>query len=223
MRLGIIGKKVGQTQIFDENGINIPVTVIDTTDCVVTQVKTKDVDGYTAVQVGYGTRKPQNVNKPISGHLKKAGVGPKARVKEIRFNDSDDMSGFTPGAKLNVAMFQVGDLVDVTATTIGRGFQGVMKRHGFHGADATHGVHTYFRHGGSAGTNTFPGRILKNKGMPGQMGNVPRTIQKLKVVAIHPEQNLILVRGAVPGPKTGAVLVRSTIKKPDPTGRTLTA
>jgi large subunit ribosomal protein L3 len=223
MRLGILGRKVGMTQIFDETGGTVPVTVVDTTDCYITQVKTKETDGYAAVQVAFGDRKPQNVNKAKTGHFKKATVPARAMMKEIRVTPADDLSQLKAGQKLSGLMFAKGDRVDVIGVTKGKGFQGVMKRHGYHGADATHGVHEYFRHAGSAGTNTFPGRILKNKGMPGHMGDVQRTIKNIEVVQIHEKENLLLLRGALPGAKSGVLLIRLTKKaKSIPTDRKLT-
>jgi len=221
MRLGIYGRKVGMTQIFDDNGGTVPITVIDTTGCVVTQVKTKASEGYNAIQVGFGKRKPQNVGKAAAGHFKKAGVEAKARVKEIRFEETTDLSQVKTGQVLTPSMFTKGDRVDVSGITKGYGFTGVMKRYGWSGKDATHGTSKYFRHGGSNGTNTFPGRVLKNHGMPGQWGNRLRTAQNLEVVDVRPEQNLILLRGAVPGPKQGMLLIRSTKKKKAPEGRTM--
>lgn len=223
MRLGIIGRKVGMTQIFDQTGATVPVTVVDTSDCYVTQVKTKQHDGYNAIQAGFGYRKPQNVTKARIGHFKKASVPARAVLKELRMEDDADLSQVKAGQKLSPAMFAKGDRVDIIGLTKGKGFQGVIKRHGFHGADATHGVHEYFRHGGSVGTNTFPGRIMKNKGMPGQTGNTQRTIPNLEVVEVKEAENLILLRGAVPGAKEGMFLIRTSKKvKKAPEGRKLT-
>ena len=223
MRLGIVGKKVGMTQVFDENGLVVPITVIDTTNCFVTQVKTKSTDGYTALQVGFGDRKPQNVTKAKIGHYKRAGVQARALSKELRLKDTDDVTQIKAGQTLSVGMFAKGDQVDVVGTTKGRGFAGVIKRWGFHGCDASHGGHKYFRHGGSNGTNTFPGKVLKNKGMPGHYGDAQRTINNLKVVDVKPEQNLLFLKGAVPGAKNGLIIIRSSnrfYKKLE--GRTLT-
>lgn len=214
MRLGILGRKVGMTQIFDENGYTVPVTVLDTAGCIVTQVKTKDKDGYSALQVAFGDRKPQNLRKTMAGHLKKSSAGSKALVKELRLSDADDLVGFTPGMKLSPGMFQKGDRVDVIGKSKGKGFQGVMKRHGFHGADASHGVHEYFRHGGSNGTNTFPGKVLKNKGMPGHTGFQKATSSNVEVFEVRPDENLLLIRGALPGPRSGVLMVRTAVKHP---------
>jgi large subunit ribosomal protein L3 len=221
MRPGIYGKKIGMTQIFDDAGLAVPVTVIDTSDCLVTQVKTAQTDGYNAIQVGFGARKPQNVTKAKTGHFKKANVAAKASTSEIRFDKDTDLTQIKMGAPLSVNMFTKGDRVDVVGTSRGKGFTGVIKRYGWHGADATHGASKYFRHGGSNGTNTFPGRVLKNHGNPGQTGNAKVTTLNVLVVDVKPEQNLLLLRGAVPGSKNGFVMVRSTNRRPTPKDRAL--
>lgn len=220
MKLGIFGRKVGMTQIFDDAGIAVPITVIDAKECFIAQVKTKQVDGYNALQLAYGNCKPQNVSKPRAGHFKKAGVQAKSNLKELRFEDDADMTQFKAGQNLNPGMFQKGDTVDIVGTSKGLGFTGVVKRYGWHGADATHGASKYFRHGGSNGTNTFPGKVLKNKGAPGHTGNSPVTTIGLKVIDVDEKENLILVKGAVPGPNTGAVFIRPTNRKPTPAERT---
>lgn len=223
MKLGIVGKKIGMTQVFDEIGNIVPVTVIDTSECFITQVKTKATDGYTALQVGFGSKKPQNANRAQLGHFKKAGVQMKARTSELRLENGDDLSQIKAGQALSVNMFQKGDQVDVTGTTRGKGFQGVIKRWGFHGCDASHGGHKYFRHGGSNGSNTFPGKVLKNKGMPGHTGNVRCTLNNLKIVDIKPEQNLLFLKGAVPGAKNGLLWICiSNRSKTKVEGRSLT-
>lgn len=219
MRMGILGRKVGMTQIFDENGLTIPVTVVDTSDCYITQVKTKDTDGYTALQVAIGDRKPQNMDKARGGHFKKAGVAPKAMTKEIRLEDTDNIADLKAGQALAATMFAKGDKVDVIGVTKGRGFQGVVRRFRFHGTDASHGGHKYYRHGGSNGSNTFPGRVLKNKGMPGRMGGDIRTVQKLEVVDVKEKENLIFLRGAVPGFRSKLVMIRTAKKAKDPGAR----
>lgn len=214
MSVGIIGRKVGMTQVFDENGALVPVTVVDTSGCVITQVKTKENDGYSALQLAVGDKKPQNVNKALAGHYKKAGTPARALLKEIRVKGDEEIAHLKPGQELGVAMFQKGDRVDVIGTSKGRGFTGVMKRFGFAGKDAGHGTSKYFRHGGSNGSNTFPGRVLKNKGMPGHHGDSRETSQNLLVVDVRPEDKLLLLRGAVPGPKTGLLLVQIAKKRP---------
>lgn len=220
MALGILGRKVGMTQIFDDNGALVPVTVIDTTDCMISQVKTQDKDGYQALQVAVGNRKPQNFNKATAGHFKKAGMAAKTQRQEFRLESNADISPFKAGQALTVGMFQKGDKVDVVGTSKGRGTQGVVKRWGFHGADATHGVSDYFRHGGSNGANTFPGKVIKNKGMPGRMGDVKTTTLNLKVLDVKEAENLLLVKGTVPGHINSWVMVRPTNRKAAPTGRT---
>lgn len=220
MKLGILGRKVGMTQVFDETGNLVPVTVVDTSDCRISQVKTKDNDGYQAIQVAFGERKPQNVNKATAGHFKKAGVVAKRRRTEFRICDKEDISNFKSGLEMYVGMFQKGDRVDVVGTSKGRGYTGVVKRFGFHGGDATHGVSDYFRHGGSNGANTFPGRVIKNKGMPGQHGNVRTTVLDLRVEDVKTDQNLIFIKGSVPGHINSLVLVRPTNRKPAPKDRT---
>lgn len=212
MRMGIMGRKLGMTQIFDANGATVPVTVIDASDCYITQVKTKAKEGYNAIQVACGARKPQNVNKARVGHFKKAGIQAKARIKEIRLDDSDKIDHITAGARVTPAVFAIGDRVDAIALTKGKGFQGVVRRHGFHGADASHGVHEYFRHGGSNGTNTFPGKVLKNKGMPGHLGDAKCTVQNLEVVDVKPEEGLIFLRGPVQGFRNNMLLLRTAKK-----------
>lgn len=220
MSLGILGRKIGMTQIFDDNGALVPVTVIDTSECVIAQVKTQDTDGYQALQMAVGNRKPQNVNKATAGHFKKAGVAAKQMRKEFRLHSNEDINAFKTGQTLNVGMFQKGDKVDVIGTSKGRGTQGVVKRWGFHGADATHGVSDYFRHGGSNGANTFPGKVIKNKGMPGRMGDVQVTSLNLKVLDVKETENLLLVKGTVPGHINSLVMVRPTNRRAMPTGRT---
>lgn len=221
MRIGIFGRKVGMTQVFDEKGALVAATVIDTSDCVITQVKTKDKDGYVAIQVGVGNRKPQNVNKAATGHFKKANTAPKAQVQEIRLEDTDDVTALTAGTALSCGMFQKGDRVDVTGVSKGKGFQGPMKRHNFAGKNMTHGTSKYFRHGGSVGMHTYPGRVFKGKKMPGQMGSVTKTVQSVHVLESRPEENLLILRGGIPGGKRTFVLVRSAIKRPVPADRKL--
>ena len=219
MRLGILGKKIGMTQIFDEVGSPIPVTVIATSDCHITQIKSPEKDGYCALQLGFGKRKPQNIPKPLVGHLKKASVPSASGFRELRLPKDADLTQFKLGQALSAGMFQKGDTVDITGTSRGTGFTGVMKRFGFRGKHATHGTSKYFRHGGSSGSNTFPGRVIKNKGMPGHNGNAKRTAQNVRVFQVRPEESLILVHGAVPGPRNGTVLLQSAVKLGSPEGR----
>lgn len=209
-RLGIIGRKLGMTQIFLEDGSLVPVTVIEAGPCSVVQKKTKDRDGYNAIQLSFLPKKSQRVNKPLSGHYKKAAVSPCYYLREIR---TDDIDGYEVGQEINVSIFKPGDVVDVTGWSKGRGFSGVMKRHGFHGAPGSHGTHEYFRHGGSVGSATYPHHVFKGKKMPGHYGNQRVTIQNIKVIDVKEDQNLILLKGGIPGSPNGLVIIRSAIKK----------
>ena len=206
-RLGLIGKKIGMTQIFEKGGELVPVTVIQAGPCTVMQTRSLEKDGYEAVQLGFGEQKAQRMSKAAREHRKKGGKMV-AVLREFRANSNHEV-----GQELKVAeLFKAGDLVDVTGVTKGKGFQGVMKRHNFKGANASHGAHEYFRHGGSIGNRTHPGRVFKNKRMSGQMGSVRVTTQNLAVIAVREDENLILVRGAVPGARNGLVFVRPAIK-----------
>jgi large subunit ribosomal protein L3 len=205
----LIGKKVGMTQVFDEAGNQIPVTVIQAGPCVVVQRKTAETDGYDAVQIGYGEQKPQRVNKPSTGHFAKAGVPPQRRLKEFRVDAASELKA---GDSIGVNCFNDINYVDVTATSKGRGFQGVVKRWNFGGGRATHGSH-HHRTPGSIGMCTFPSRVFKGKKMPGHMGNTQITVQNLKVIAVREEDHAILVKGAIPGPTGGYVQIRKAIKK----------
>ncbi|GAB6085498.1 50S ribosomal protein L3 [Alkaliphilus crotonatoxidans] len=205
---GILGRKVGMTQIFNEEGLVIPVTVIEIEPNVITQVKTTEKEGYSSIQVGFGAIKEKNVNKPLKGHFEKAGVQAKRILKEFRVENSAE---FTVGQELKADLFQAGDKVDVTGTSKGKGFQGVIKRHGQRSGPSAHGSR-YHRRPGSMGAATFPGRVFKGKKLPGHMGNVQITIQNLEVVKIDVERNALLVKGAVPGPKRGLLTIKETIK-----------
>jgi large subunit ribosomal protein L3 len=211
MKPGLLGRKVGMTQIFAENGDVLPVTVIEIGDNVVIQLKTADgADGYNGVQLGFGEQKPQRLTKPQLGHFEKAGVAPQKFVREIRLT-ADDLGKYPAGGKVSAKdIFVVDDAVDVTGTSKGRGFAGVMKRYGFAGFVRTHGTHEYFRHGGSIGTRLTPGHVLKGKKMPGHMGAKRTTVQNLRVVRIDAEKGLVYIRGGVPGPNGGYVVVRHT-------------
>jgi len=207
---GLIGKKVGMTQFYNADGNVIPVTVIQTGPCVVVQKKEKDRDGYAALQVGFGSKKSQGMNKPLQGHMAKAGKGGFAVLKEFRL---DDVSQYEIGQEITVAdLFKAGDLIDVSGTSKGHGFSGVIKRWSFGGFPGSHGTHEYFRHGGSIGNRSFPGRVRKGKKMAGHWGNERVSVQNLEVVEVRSEQNLMLVRGAVPGAKQGVVVVRRASK-----------
>jgi len=202
--LGLIGKKVGMTRIFDENGMMVPVTVIQAGPCLVTQIKTVEKDGYNAVQVGFGERKARNVNRPMKGHLAKAAADffPEA-LGEFRL---EDVSSYELGQELSVGIFEAGEDVDVSGTIKGRGFQGVVKRHGFKGGRETHG-NTSHRVPGSVGQSADPSRVWKNLRLPGQYGNTNQKMQNLTVAKVDAEGNHLFVRGAVPGPASGLVTI----------------
>lgn len=205
---GILGAKLGMTQVWDNNRV-VPVTVVQAGPCVVTQIRTTDKDGYSAVQLAYGAINPRKVKKPISGHYAKANVAPRRHLVELRTTDASD---YELGQEITVDTFEPGTLVDVTGRTKGKGFAGVMKRHGFHGLRASHGVERKHRSPGSIGGCATPGRVFKGLRMAGRMGGARYTVQNLTVQAVDPENNLLLVRGAVPGPKGALVLVRSAAK-----------
>jgi len=210
---GLIGRKIGMTQIFTDEGNALPVTVIEVTPNVITQLRTDETDGYTAIQVAHGERAEKNLTKPVLGHLKKAGAAPAARIKEFRV-PAGEMAGYELGGTVGVDTLDGVVHVDVAGISKGRGFSGVMRRHNFAGCNTmTHGTHEYFRHGGSIGMGTFPGRVFKGKKMPGQYGNKRITVQNLKVVRIDAERNLVLLKGGVPGPRNGILEIRPAVKK----------
>ncbi len=209
MKKGIIGKKIGMTQIFDETGNMIPVTVIAAGPCVVTQKKTAENDGYDAVQLGFGDVKEKHMTKPEKGHFDKAGVSYKKYLKEFRL---EDCSALNVGDTLTADTFAAGEKVDVTGITKGRGYTGVIKRWNHHMLMATHGVGPIHREVGSMGANSTPSRVYKNKKMAGQYGNEQVTVLNLKVVKIDAEKNLIAVKGAIPGAKDGIVFIRDSVK-----------
>ena len=213
MSLGLIGRKVGMTRIFDETGVSTPVTVIEVEPNHVTQVKTDHTDGYSALQVTVGSRRPNRVTNPLKGHFAKAGTAPGRGLWEFRV-DAQIASQYEAGAVLTVALFETEQKVDVSGTSIGRGFAGVMRRHGFKGGRATHGNSKAHRKPGSIGQNQDPGRVFKGKKMAGHMGNKARTQQNLEVVRIDAERNLILVRGSIPGPRGFDVVIRPSVKGP---------
>ena len=208
MKKAILATKVGMTQIFNEEGILTPVTVLQAGPCVVTQVKTVENDGYEAVQVGFVDKREKLVNKPLQGHFKKAGVSYKRYVREFRFENSAD---YKPADEIKVDIFAAGDKVDATAISKGKGFQGAIKRFGQHRGPMAHGS-KYHRHQGSNGSATTPGHVFKGKTMPGHMGNVQVTIQNLEVVRVDAENNVILIKGAVPGPRKSLVTLKETVK-----------
>ncbi|MCD0447400.1 50S ribosomal protein L3 [Glycomyces sp. A-F 0318] len=207
---GILGTKLGMTQVWDENGRAVPVTVVQAGPNVVTQVRKPDVDGYSAVQLGFGDIKLKNVTKPIQGHFEKAGVAPRRHLVELRTSDAAD---YDLGQTVEATIFESGQLVDVTGTTKGKGFAGVMKRHGFGGLPASHGAHKVHRAPGSIGGCATPGRVFKGMRMAGRMGHARHTTQNLRIQAVDAERGLLLIVGAVPGPKNGLVLIRTAVKQ----------
>lgn len=206
----ILGRKVGMTQVFDDNGNQIPVTVIEAGPCVVVQRKTAETDGYDAVQLGFIEQKPQRISKPAKGRFEKAGVTPRKVLREVRCETASELKS---GDEVNAGLFKDIAYVDISGVSKGRGFQGVVKRYDFGGGRASHGGKSKLRSGGSIGMREWPGRVFKNKKMPGQMGNVNVTTQNIKVVQVREEDNVILVKGSVPGPNGGVVLVSKAIKK----------
>ena len=203
---GLLGRKLGMTQIFDERGETVPVTALEVGPCVVTQVMTPEKQGFNAVQLGFGQKK--RLKEPERGHLRKSG----AQSRYLRQMKTDGTEGYTVGQTLDCGLFQVGELVDVTGTSKGRGFQGVVKRHGFRGGPKTHGQSDRWRAPGSIGATSTPGRVFKGQRMAGHMGHDRVTVQSLQIVRVEPERNLILVKGSVPGPNEGLLLVRKAIK-----------
>ena len=205
---GIIGKKIGMTQIFDEKGNVIPVTVIETAGNVVTQVKTVETDGYNSIQLGYGDVKTKHINKPLEGHFKKAGVENKKHLREFR---TDDVANYKVGDEVKADIFVAGEKVDVQGTSKGKGFQGVIRRHGQHRGPMTHGS-MYHRRPGSMGQRSTPGRVFKGKKLPGHMGRITITIQNLEIVKVDTDKNVLLVKGSVPGAKGAILKVKSAVK-----------
>ena len=209
MKKAIIGKKVGMTQIFDENGKVIPVTVVEVGPCVVSQKKTVETDGYNAVQIGFGDVRPKLVNKPMKGHFDKSDVAPKKVLKECRF---DDISSYNVGDIIKADIFENGEKVDVIGTSKGKGYAGVIKRWNFRRLKETHGTGPTVRKGGSIGACSDPSRVFKGKKMAGHLGAERVTVQNLKIAKIDSENNLIAIKGAVPGPNGGIVLIRDSVK-----------
>jgi large subunit ribosomal protein L3 len=203
---GLIGKKLGMTGLFTSEGKNIPVTAVQVGPCVVTQIKTVANDGYNALQLGFGDKKKSRVNRSLEGHLKKSGETRFAFLREVTVNDPSE---YGLGQTINIDIFNIGETIDVSGTTKGKGFSGVIKRHGFHGGKKTHGSHSH-RIPGSIGCSAWPAKVIKGKKMPGQFGNTKKTIRNLEIIDIRPEENLILIKGAIPGSKNGIV----EIKKP---------
>jgi len=213
MRTGLIAQKLGMSRVFDAEGKHVPVTVLKMDQCQVVAVQTQEKNGYTSVQLGAGEKKAKNVSQGERGHFAKAKVEPKAKVAEFRVSEDAVLE---VGAELCVSHFIPGQFVDITGITLGKGYQGVMKRWNFGGLRATHGVSVSHRSPGSTGQRQSPGRVFKNKKMAGHMGNVQRTIQNLRVVEVHPEQGLIVVEGAVPGHKGAWLTIKDAVKKPLP-------
>ena len=213
MRQTILGRKLGMTQIFDRQGNAIVVTVVQAGPCTVLQVKTKQTDGYNAIQLGFGDKKEKHTTKPLLGHFQKADSTPKRNIREARV---DDPTMFKVGQVITAGLFEKDDRVDVTGTSKGKGFAGVMKRHGFKGFMASHGVHESKRGGGSIGQSADPAKVFKGMKMPGQMGDETVTIQNLRVVDVRESQNLIMVKGPVPGSKNGLLVIHHAIKKEAP-------
>ena len=209
MQKALIGKKIGMTQIFDEKGKVVPVTVVEAGPCVVSQVKTVETDGYTAIQMGFGDIKPKHVTKPLQGHFKKADVAPKRILKEFRF---DDCSAYELGQIIKADVFETGDKVDVTGKSKGKGYAGVIKRWNFGRLKETHGSGPVARHGGSMGACSSPSRVWKGKKMAGHLGAEKVTVQNLAVVKIDAEDNLIAIKGAIPGANGGYVVIKDSVK-----------
>jgi len=209
-RKGVLGEKLGMTQVYDDEGRIVPVTVVQAGPCVVTQVRSTENDGYSSVQLGFGQIDPRKVNKPLQGHFEKAGVTPRRYLVELR---TDDATEYTLGQEILVSTFEAGQKIDVTGTSKGKGFAGVMKRHGFKGLGAGHGVKRKHRSPGSIGGCATPGRVFKGVRMAGRMGHERKTIQNLTIHAVDADKGLLLIKGAVPGPNGGLILVRNAVKK----------
>ena len=210
MKKGLIGKKLGMTQLFDENGNVIPVTVVEAGPCVVSQKKTVDNDGYNAVQIGYEDLKASKVTKPLKGHFAKADVAPKKHLRELRLDDCDSVN---VGDILKADVFAVGDAVDVCGTSKGKGYAGVIKRHNFSRLKMSHGTGPVARHGGSIGACSSPSRVFKGRKMAGHLGTDRVTVQNLDIVKIDAENNIIAIKGAIPGPKGGVVVITDSVKQ----------
>jgi large subunit ribosomal protein L3 len=211
----VLGTKLGMTQVWDDAGKLVPVTVIEAGGCVVTQIRTGDADGYDAVQIAFGAIDPRKVNQPMTGHFAKAGVTPRRHLVEIKTSNAAE---YSLGQQVTVELFEAGEDVDVVGTTKGKGFAGVMKRHGFHGVSSSHGSHRNHRKPGSIGGCATPGRVFRGMKMAGRMGGVRQTTQNLTLHAIDTDRGLLLIKGAVPGPKGGTVLVRGAVKRLSSTG-----
>jgi large subunit ribosomal protein L3 len=202
----LLGRKLGMTRLFDENGIVTASTLVEAGPCFVTQLRTPEVDGYTAVQLGFGETSRQT--KPQKGHLKKAGLPERTGLSALREVPADSLDDLELGARIDASMFEQGEIVDVIGTSKGKGFAGVMKRHNFHGGPKTHGQSDRWRHSGSVGSGTTPGRTFKGMRMGGRLGNARITVKNLRVLSVDPERNLVAIRGAIPGPNGGLIMIR---------------
>jgi large subunit ribosomal protein L3 len=209
MMKGILGKKVGMTQIFDDDGVVVPVTLIEAGPCYITQKKTEDKDGYNAIQLGFGETRENRINKPMNGHLKRAQAPAIKYLREFHVSDPGD---YEEGQTIDVSIFKVGDRVDVTGTSKGKGFAGVVKRHHFRGGPKTHGQSDRWRAPGSIGAGSTPGRVFKGMRMAGQMGNQRVTVQNLKIALVDSDKNILAVMGAIPGGKNGLIIIREAVK-----------
>jgi large subunit ribosomal protein L3 len=209
MKKGILGRKLGMTQLFIEDGVVIPVTVVEAGPCVVTQIRTRDKDGYNALQLGYGDIRKKLVNKPLQGHFDKAGVTYKRYIREIPF---DNLGDYKVGQEIRADVFAEGDRVDVTGKSKGKGFTGNIKRWGHGRGPMSHGSH-YHRGPGAMSAGSSPAKVFKNKKLPGRMGNVRRTVQNLEVVKVDSERNLLMIKGAIPGPKGNMLIIKETVKR----------
>jgi large subunit ribosomal protein L3 len=207
MSMGILGRKVGMTQVFDEEGRAVPVTVIEAGPCQIVEIRTPEKNSYSAIQLGFGEEKPVNITKPVKGYFKKQGLEVKRWLREFRV---DNASNYQVGQEITVSLFQNNEIVDVTGMSKGKGTAGVMKRHGFGGVSASHGQSRSHRSGGSTGSSSTPGKVVKGRPMAGQMGNERVTTKNLSVFAIDEENNLILIKGSVPGARGGLVMIRKT-------------
>jgi large subunit ribosomal protein L3 len=214
---GLLGTKLGMTQVWDDNNLVVPVTVVEATTNIVTQIRRPETDGYNAIQVGFGEIEARKVNKPTAGHFAKAGSTPRRHLVEIR---TADAASYEAGQELAVDTFIAGDVIDVTGTSKGKGYAGVMKLHGFHGVGASHGAHKNHRKPGSIGACATPGRVFKGTRMAGRMGSDTITTQNVTVHAVDTDKGLILLKGAIPGPKGGVVILRSAAKRANAEGRT---
>jgi len=212
MSLGLIGRKIGMTRIFTENGESQPVTVVDVAENRITQIKKSDIDGYSAVQICFGKKRPIRVSKPMTGHFSKAGIEAGKIIKEFRVGSDEELENLTTGSLIDIEIFNIGQKVDVSGISIGKGYAGTIKRHHFSSNRSTHGNSKAHRKPGSIGMAQDPGRIFPGKKMSGQLGNVKRTIQNLEIMKIDKERNLLLIKGSIPGSRGGEVIISTSVK-----------